>query len=118
MQGEKSMDKQTQEQLEAFFTKKLEEQYRRGVAVGFKTACKAVLDTLNDGSKPLMGRIGAVKKFCSTPFKMANSEKKTDEVEAVKDEDVNTEEMIVEDVKVTDTVEDVEISENTDETAE
>lgn len=112
------MDKQTEQQLKACLTKKLEEQYRRGVAVGFKTACKAVTDTLNDSSKNLMARIGAVKKFCATPFRMADSAKKTDDAEVVENDEVIVEEVDNNDVEAVEPADTTVISDNSDETAE
>lgn len=94
------LDKEKQEELEQLFTKKLQEQYHRGLEVGVKTACKAILDMLNDSSKPLMKRIEAVKTFCKTPFGMSTDIK-----------DNKTEEKIDEAVEVAETE---EKTENTD----
>jgi len=88
-----ALDKEKQEELEQFFTQKLQEQYHRGIAVGVKTACKAVLDFLGDSSKPFMKRIDMVKVFCKTPFGMS-TEIKTDNAEEKTDETVVTEENI------------------------
>lgn len=92
-----ALDKEKQEELEQFFTKKLQEQYRRGLAVGVKAACKAVLDMLHDSSKPLMKRIDAVKTFCKTPFGMSTeikdnkTEEKVDEAVEVAETEEKTE---------------------------
>lgn len=87
-----ALDKEKQEALEELFTKKLQEQYRRGLEVGVKTACKAMLDMLNDSSKPLMKRIDAIKTFCKTPFGMS-TEIKGDKTEEKVDETVDTAEI-------------------------
>lgn len=85
-----ALDKEKQAELEQYFTQKLQEQYRRGIAVGVKTACRAVLDYLSDSSKPFMKRIDMVKAFCKTPFGMS-TEIKTDNTEENTDEAVATE---------------------------
>lgn len=85
-----ALDKEKQAELEQYFTQKLQEQYRRGIAVGVKTACRAVLDYLGDSSKPFMKRIDMVKTFCKTPFGMS-TEIKTDNAEEKTDDPVLTE---------------------------
>lgn len=75
-----ALDKNTQDILEEVFKKKLSEQFHKGIAVGVKTACRAVLDILQDGSKPYASRVEAVKQFCKTPFRMS-TDLKTDKTE-------------------------------------
>lgn len=92
-----ALDKEKQEELEQLFATKLREQYRRGLEVGVKTACKAVLDMLNDTSKPLMKRVDAAKAFCKTPFGMSTeikdnkTEEKVDEAVAAAETEEKTE---------------------------
>lgn len=84
-----ALDKEKQEKLEQLFVTKLREQYHGGLRVGVKTACKAVLDMLNDSSKPLMKRIDAIKTFCKTPFGVS-TEIKDDKTKEKVDETVDT----------------------------
>ena len=69
-------NEEIQRELEELFKTKLEKQYRRGLEVGVKTSCRAVLDFLKDSSKPLSERIASVRKFCETPFQMSTQIKK------------------------------------------
>lgn len=47
----------------------MEKQRAQGIRIGMLAASKAVMEHLNDTSKPLMKRIEAVKKFCSVAMK-------------------------------------------------
>ena len=65
-------------EIEETIRKKFSEFYNQGIKVGVLTVSKVVLDKLNDNSKPLMKRVGEVKKFCKTPL---NNDKKSEKSE-------------------------------------
>ena len=66
-----ALNEKSKEELSKYFEQKLREQYRNGIAVGVKTACRVVLDTLEDRKVPFATRVEEVKKFCKKPFNMA-----------------------------------------------
>lgn len=47
----------------------LEKQRVQGIRIGMLAASKAVMEHLNDTSKPLLKRIEAIKKFCNVALK-------------------------------------------------
>lgn len=47
----------------------LEKQRAQGIRIGMLAASKAVMEHLNDTSKPLLKRIEAIKKFCNVALK-------------------------------------------------
>ena len=47
----------------------MEKQRAQGIRIGMLAASKAVMEHLNDTSKPLLKRIEAVKKFCGVAMK-------------------------------------------------
>lgn len=47
----------------------MEKQRAQGIRIGMLAASKAVMEHLNDTSKPLLKRIEAVKKFCRVAMK-------------------------------------------------
>lgn len=61
----------------------LEKQKAMGIRIGLLAASKAVMERLNDTSKPLLKRIELVKKFCNVAMK--------DEKEFLNDEPNNNE---------------------------
>ena len=50
--------------FEAMMIRQLKRRYNDGLRVGSYAVSKAVLDMLNDSSKPLMERIENVKRYC------------------------------------------------------
>ena len=81
------MNAQEKEQISKMIEDKLMEEYRRGIAVGIKSACNVVSARLNDKTKSFMDRIKSVNDFCKAPFRLDMSEKepveeKTDDVPA------------------------------------
>lgn len=51
----------------------LEKQRAEGIRIGLLAASKAVMEHLNDTSKPLLKRIELVKKFCNVATKDENA---------------------------------------------
>ena len=47
----------------------MEKQRAQGIRIGMLAASKAVMEHLNDTSKPLLKRIEAIKKFCGVAMK-------------------------------------------------
>lgn len=81
------MTKEEETKISEMIEEKLMEEYRRGIAVGIKSACNVVSARLNDKTKSFMDRIKSVNDFCKAPFGLNMSEKepveeKTDDVPA------------------------------------
>lgn len=79
------MTKEEETKISEMIEEKLMEEYRRGIAVGIKSACNVVSARLNDKTKSFMDRIKSVNDFCKAPFGLDMSEKepvkeKTDDV--------------------------------------
>lgn len=62
------MTKDEEAKVTEMIEEKLMEQYKRGIAVGIKSACNVVAARLNDKSKSFMDRIKSVNDFCKAPF--------------------------------------------------
>ena len=73
------MTKEDEAKVSEMIEEKLMAEYRRGIAVGVKTACSVVADRLNDKTKSFMDRIKSVNDFCKAPFKLDMSTKKQEE---------------------------------------
>lgn len=58
-----------EKELENIIRASLEKQRVQGIRIGMLAASKAVMEHLNDTSKPLLKRIEAIKKFCSVALK-------------------------------------------------
>ena len=58
-----------EKELENIIRASLEKQRVQGIRIGMLAASKAVMEHLNDTSKPLVKRIEAIKKFCSVALK-------------------------------------------------
>lgn len=58
-----------EKELENIICASLEKQRVQGIRIGMLAASKAVMEHLNDTSKPLLKRIEAIKKFCSVALK-------------------------------------------------
>lgn len=46
----------------------LQEEYRRGIAVGSQAVCEVILEKLNNRSIPLVKKIADIRAFCKRPF--------------------------------------------------
>lgn len=58
-----------EKELENIIRASLEKQRVQGIRIGMLAASKAVMEHLNDTSKPLLKRIEAIKKFCNVALK-------------------------------------------------
>ena len=58
-----------EKELENIIRASLEKQRVQGIRIGMLAASMAVMEHLNDTSKPLLKRIEAIKKFCSVALK-------------------------------------------------
>ena len=58
-----------EKELENIIRASLEKQRVQGIRIGMLAASKAVMEHLNDTSKPLLKRIEAINKFCSVALK-------------------------------------------------
>lgn len=72
-----AISKEKEQEFENLLKEKLHEQYIQGLRVGSLTISKAVMDKLNDSSKPLMDRIAEVKRICNV--RVANEKSKEKE---------------------------------------
>ena len=65
----KSNQKDFENRAEQIIRPLMEKQRAQGIRIGMLAASKAVMEHLNDTSKPLLKRIEAVKKFCRVAMK-------------------------------------------------
>lgn len=71
-----ALDKETKDELVAALQKHLSSAWSQGLETGVCTVAETILQYLDDGSTPLPDRIAKIRKFCETPLKTREKNKK------------------------------------------